>query len=181
MEKDQGIILKKLPLSDTSLIIVWATETHGVVRTAAKGARRPGSAFAGRLDLFYQAELGFVPARSGSLHALREVVVTNHRSGITKSYNRILAASYFVRLLELVTEEETPIPEKVGLLGRALDWLDGHEPNLKAVGHFERQIAGMLGLWAPGQEKSAVTVLQEILRVMPEQRQMLLDRLVGSD
>jgi hypothetical protein len=29
--------------TETSLIVHWCTREHGIIRTAAKGARRPGS------------------------------------------------------------------------------------------------------------------------------------------
>src|SRR6266436_6135760 len=52
METTNAILLRKRKLSDTSLIISWCTESLGCVETVAKGARRPKSVFAGRLDLF---------------------------------------------------------------------------------------------------------------------------------
>jgi DNA repair protein RecO (recombination protein O) len=177
MEKATGVIIKKLPLSDTSLIVVWCTEQHGLVRTAAKGARRPGSPFAGRLDLFYQAELALVRARMGDLHTLREVRVLDFRPQVSSSYLRVLAGSYFVKLVEQASEAEAPIPEKYALLTRALDWLNAQEPTLRGVLHFEKELATCLGLWGPGHPVAPAKVLEEVCHGLPERRGPLLERL----
>src|SRR6187455_1028428 len=84
MEKSSGILIRKTLLTDTSLIVHWCTREHGIIRTAAKGARRPGSPFAGKLDLFYSADLSWARSRRGDLHTLREAEVTNYRQGIQK-------------------------------------------------------------------------------------------------
>ena len=102
METGHGILIRRLPFTDTSLIVVWLTREHGIVRTAAKGARRPGSVLAGKLDLFYSADIAFVRSRRGDLHALREVEVTAYRQGIQRSYARVLCAAYFVALIDVV-------------------------------------------------------------------------------
>jgi DNA repair protein RecO (recombination protein O) len=134
MEKADGILIRKTPLTNTSLIVHWCTREHGIIRTAAKGARRPGSPYAGKLDLFYSAELSWSRSRrGGDLHTLREVDVTHYRQGIQTDYLRVLAAAYFSALIERVAEGDTPIAGLHDLLRRALDWLDGHQPTEKAV------------------------------------------------
>jgi len=58
-ENTIGLILRTRPLTDTSLIVHWLTPEFGRLATVAKGARRPKSPFAGKLDLFYLADLSF--------------------------------------------------------------------------------------------------------------------------
>ena len=57
-----GIILRTRPLTETSVIVNWLTPDFGRISTVAKGARRPKSQFAGKLDLFYLADFSFVRA-----------------------------------------------------------------------------------------------------------------------
>ena len=73
IESTHGIILRTRPLTETSLIVHWLTAESGRVATVAKGARRPKSPFAGKLDLFYVADFSFSRSRSSQLHTLREV------------------------------------------------------------------------------------------------------------
>ena len=75
-----------------------------MIKTVAKGARRPKSSFAGRLDLFIEADLQWSRNSKSELHALREVSVSGYREGIRKSYRDALLAGYFGQLLEMVLE-----------------------------------------------------------------------------
>ena len=52
----EATVLKLYPLGENGLIAVWCTE-EGLIRTAAKSARKTGSPFAGRLDIFYQCRM----------------------------------------------------------------------------------------------------------------------------
>ncbi len=146
MESTLGILLRKRKLSDTSVIVSWCTQSLGVIDTVAKGARRPKSPFAGKLDLFFEAEIQIARSRSGNLHALREVVLLNPFGGIRETYLRTQAASYFVELIELCTEAEHEDPELFLLLRRAFGYLNANDPNLRAVSHFETELARMAGV-----------------------------------
>ena len=54
-ESSHGIILRTRPLTETSLIVHWLTPELGRLATVAKGARRPKSPFAGKLDMSSQS------------------------------------------------------------------------------------------------------------------------------
>jgi DNA repair protein RecO (recombination protein O) len=146
MESTTAILLRKRKLSDTSLIISWCTESLGCIQTAAKGARRAKSPFAGKLDLFFEAEIQIARSRKSSLHALTEVALRNPFSGIRKNLRRTQAASYFVELIELCTESDHHEPELFSLLRRAFTFLDGKDPDLRAILHFETELARIAGV-----------------------------------
>ena len=55
----EAIVIRLTRLTETSLIVHWFTEGHGLVKTVAKGARRTKSPFAGQLDLFFGGEITF--------------------------------------------------------------------------------------------------------------------------
>ncbi len=177
MPKSRAILLRKTPLTDTSLIVSWCCPELGLIKTAAKGARRPGSPLAGQLDLFYDVEIEYVQAKRGDLHNLREAAVVNYRHGLQASYLRVLAAAYFVRLIELVAERETPIPTLHDLLERALHWLCSHEPTVKGVLHFEMELAKALGVYAADDPAPPIHAIREIYHHLPEQRLPLLEKL----
>ena len=183
LEKANAILIRKTLLTESSLIVSWLTEESGFVRTAAKGARRPRSPFSGKLDLFYQCEISFARSRKGDLHALRETHVSNYRRGLQANYGRVLCASYFARLLELVCEPEAPAPELHDLLRRALDFLDTNDASELAVRHFEKETAKALGIF-PGGKTPGISVLRQVLHREPEQRDPLMRHLrqqIGDD
>lgn len=146
METTAALLLRKTKLTETSLIVTWLTAEHGLVKTVAKGARRPKSPFAGRLDLFFTCEIAVVRSARSDLHALREVAVRDPREGLRASYARTRTAAYFVELIELTTEADQPAPEAFDLLRRALGYLATNEPSRRAVLHFESQLARLLGV-----------------------------------
>ncbi|HEX8281141.1 MAG TPA: DNA repair protein RecO [Chthoniobacterales bacterium] len=146
MESTTAILLRKRKLSDTSLIISWCTNSLGCIQTVAKGARRAKSPFAGKLDLFFQAEIQIARSRKSNLHTLREVALTNPFGGIRQSYPRMQAASYFVELVEICTESDHHDPELFALLQRAFGYLSANEPTLRAVTHFETELARIAGV-----------------------------------
>ena len=146
METSKAILLRKRKLSDTSLIITWYAESLGRIDTVAKGARRPKSVFAGKLDLFFEAEIQIAHSRKSSLHTLTEAVLRNPFGGIRGNYLRTQAASYFVELIELSTEPDHSVPELFHLLQRAFGFLDAQDASLRAVQHFETELARLAGV-----------------------------------
>ena len=177
MAKSTAILLRKFPLTDTSLIVHWCSADLGLIKTVARGARRPGSALSGQLDLFYDVEIEYATARRGDLHTLREASVLNYRHGLQTSYLRVLAASYFVRLIEIVAERDTPIVSLHDLLQRALNWLCDNEPSVKGMLHFEKELTRHLGLWSDSDPTPPLRALQDVYHKIPEQRLLLLERL----
>ena len=140
----------------------------------AKGALRPQSPLAGRLDLFLSADIAYTASRRSDLHSLRETHVTRHRLGLRSSWTRVLAASYFVQLLEHVAEPATPIPDLSALLTRGLDYLESHDPDLRAMLHFEQELARLLGLHNP-KGTPAIQALRQTFHHIPASREKLLD------
>ena len=83
-ESASGLIQRTRPLTETSLIIHWLTPDLGRIATVAKGARRAKSPFAGKLDLFYEADFSFSRSRSSELHTLREVTLRETHGAIPR-------------------------------------------------------------------------------------------------
>lgn len=146
METTSAILLRKRKFSDSSLIVSWCTNSLGCIQTMAKGARRARSGFAGKLDLFFEAEIQIARSRKSSLHTLTEVALRNPFAGIRKNYEKTQTAAYFVELIELCTERDHHEPELFGLLQRAFSFLDDHDSSLRVVSHFEKELARIAGV-----------------------------------
>src|SRR5216110_1288769 len=146
MESTEAILLRKRKFSDTSLIVSWCTESLGCVQTIAKGARRPKSPFAGKLDLFFEAEISIVRSRKTDLHTLAEVVLKNPFAGIRSNYLRTQTAAYFVELIEICTERDHREPELFALMRRAFGYLNANDPTSRSLVHFEAELARIAGV-----------------------------------
>ena len=163
-------VLKLYPLGENGLIVVWCTE-EGIIRTAAKSARKPSSPFAGRLDLFYQCRMQWTRAKTGDLHALASADLLSPRLRLRESYPRLAAAGYFARLFLQMLEPDTPIPEFYDLLQRAYSYLENNEPSIRAVLHFEQELARLHGIAHPG--IPAHVILKSHVGKLPPQREKL--------
>ena len=175
MQQARGILTRLTKLGDTSLIVHWLTDSCGLIKTVAKAARRPKSPFAGKLDLFFSADICWAVARRGELHYLRECSPTHCRLAIRRDYTATLLAAYFCRLLERAIQPEHPEPELHDLLHRALDHTETHGATLRALTHFEHELARILGITASKNQTSHA--LREAIGDFPPQRIQLLERL----
>ena len=170
-----AIVIRITRLTETSLIVHWFTAAHGLIKTVAKGAKRSKSPFAGKLDLFFGGEISLSKARGGDLHALREVAIRDWREGLRLSYTSTLLAAYCCQLLESAVEPEHPDPELHDLLKRALDHLDAKPPTLRALNHFEMELARLLGV--SNALCAADGSLREAIGTLPASRGELVERL----
>ena len=179
METTAAILLRKTKLTETSLIITWFTADHGKIKTVAKGARQAKSKFAGVLDLFFDCEIQFARSRRSELHILREVALRNPHAGVRLDYARVALASYFVELIELVTETDHPAPELYELLQRAFGYLNAQEPNLRALLHFESELVRLLGIQGQAGVTPAVA-MGRVYHHLPTSRPALLKQLKAA-
>ncbi len=156
IETATGLILRTRPLTETSLIVHWLTPTFGRIVTVAKGARRPKSPFLGKLDLFYEAVFTFHRSRRSELHTLREVAVRETHAALRKELGWLQQAAYCARLVEQVTETETPLIAVHDLLRGLIGHLPRQPPQPQTILAFELRLLMELGL-KPDLQKSKLT------------------------
>jgi DNA repair protein RecO (recombination protein O) len=146
IETSSGIILRTRPLTETSLIIHWLTPELGRIATVAKGARRPKSPFAGKLDLFYAGEFSFTRSRRSELHTLREMKLLENHRAIRDDLGKLSQAAYAANFIEQTTETETPLPEIHALTAGFLAWLGRAAPTPQNLFALELKLLRELGL-----------------------------------
>jgi DNA repair protein RecO (recombination protein O) len=113
------------------------------------------------------------------LHILKEIHLLDPRVTLRSSYSRVLAATYFCKLVELVAERETPLADIHDILKLALDHLNTHEPTARLVTRFENKLCEHLGLGSV--EHGGAALLHDTFhKALPPQRQQLLDELTRT-
>jgi DNA repair protein RecO (recombination protein O) len=142
----------------------------------AKGALRQKSPFAGKLDLFFHCDLLLNLSRRTDLHMLREVSIRSTFDRIRTDYLRTSVASYFVELIEEVTESDHPVTDIYRLLLRALDYLNTKTPEPRGVLFFESELCNCLGLYSPDAHSAAERIVSTFGR-LPKSRAELMSRL----
>jgi DNA repair protein RecO (recombination protein O) len=175
-ETVNAILIRRIRFSETSLILTWFSQETGKIKTIAKGALRPGSPLAGKIDLFFQCELTFSRARKSEIHTARELVVVEPFLKIRTDYLSMLTASYFAELVEEATELEHAEPEIYDLLRRGLGYLERERATLRAIVFFEAELARMLGMHMDKQRDSSRQLVESLTRA-PEARMALMKQL----
>lgn len=179
LQTTAAILLRKTRFSDTSLIVTWFTKDLGKIKTIAKGALRPKSRFAGTLDLFFDCEISIARSTRSELHTLREAMLNDPREGLRREYRSVALASYFVELIEITTEPEHPAPELYDLLLRAFAHLDVKPATQRALLHFERELARMMGIQHP--ELTPIVAIGRAHHRVPSARSGLLKLLPAAE
>ena len=156
IQSTTGLILRTRPLTETSLIVNWLTPDLGRISTVAKGARRPRSAFAGQLDLFYAADFSFQRSRRSDLHTLHEIKLRETHPALRHELACLQQAAYCSKLIEQATEPETPLPAVYDLLEALLTHLPKQAPQPQTLFAFEIKLLHELGL-APDMSQSQLT------------------------
>ncbi|MEY2408524.1 MAG: repair protein RecO [Verrucomicrobiota bacterium] len=164
-EKTPGIILRTRLLTETSLIVHWLTPHLGRIATVARGARRPKSPFRGKLDLFHLGDLSFHRSRRGELHTLREVSIHETHRALREDLHLLQQATYCSRLIEQITEMDTPLVGVFELLLDVLRFLPGHPPGPLTIFAIEAKLLTTTGL----QPDPARTQLQSGTRELLQQ------------
>ncbi|MDE3066582.1 MAG: DNA repair protein RecO [Verrucomicrobiota bacterium] len=182
IESARGIILRTLPLTETSLIVRWLTKEFGRLTTVARGARRPRSPFQGKLDLFYEADFSFSRSRRSDLHVLREVSLRNTHDPLRREVLKLQQAAYGAAFVELATETETPLPGIFALFRGFLDCLGDAKMPVQMVFAFELKLLRELGLEPPLEPSGLTAGTRRIVRcLMQGDRQTCLRlRLAGK-
>ena len=155
-ETTEAILLRRARFGESSYVLVWLSPDHGKIRTAARGTARRDSKFRGRLDLFYHAEVQFAAGRKSDLHALCELRLLETWEGLRGNYARLLAASYFAELSDLLSEPAHAAPGLFDLLRRAFVHLCDHDPSRRSVEFFESEACRVLGFGHDGNVLGAI-------------------------
>lgn len=177
-EREQGCILKLSPLGDYGLIVTWCTPGHGVLRTAARNARKPGSDFTGRLDLFHECELVFSAPARGDLATLHSAELLNPRLPLRRSLLQLRLCSYLANLLLATVEPAAPGEEWHKLISGALDYIATASLRPAIAEHFEKRLATLHGIYTPAMP--AYAALQQHFGNLPAGRHELMQALSAA-
>jgi DNA repair protein RecO (recombination protein O) len=180
VEKSRAILIRRHKLSETSLICTWLTRDHGKIRTAARGALRPGTPFHGKLDLFYEADIAFTFARRGDLHTLREAVLIAPFDGQGLHYSNLAVAAYFAELTDRATETGGPCDAVFDLLHRAVNHLRHTHPVHRAITFFESELCRALGILDVSGRNAPLEALESYCGRIPASRERAIRSLDPS-
>jgi DNA repair protein RecO (recombination protein O) len=161
-ERAEGIVLRRQPVTESSLLVTWYTREFGKLKTLAKGARRAKGPFQGKIDLFYRDEIVFLRSKRSDLHLLHDCYLEDAHVRLRKSVESLTASSYVCELVELATEGEDPNDGIYELLAMILKALEARHDGVLLI-WFELRLLAAAG-WKPkwGATTGVNRVLQSI-------------------
>ena len=142
--RDRGVVLRGHALGEKDRVVHLLTEGHGKVRAIAKGVRRPGSRFGGRLEPYGVVDVEL--HRGRSLDIVQQVELVESNAAIRADHVRSAAAAVMVELVDVVAHEGEPDAALLLLLRSGLAALqaDPEDPSV-FVDAFLLRVASIVG------------------------------------
>lgn len=175
--RELGVILRLYPMGEHGAVVCWCTPGHGIVRTAARSALKPGSDLAGVVDLFHECEFVYHSSAKSDLCTLDSVELISPRLALRANLLRLRLSSYMAQLvLSTVEPGGAADPAWHRLISTALDYV-AETPTLRPeiLHRFERRLAELHGLYAAGVD--AYSALLHHFSHLPAGRAELLAQL----
>ncbi len=169
METTTGILIRRIRWGDTSWITTWITLDHGKIRAVARGANRPKSRLAGKIDLFHHADITYsTPRAADGLAGLADVTLRTPFDASNVPVGNLFLGGYFAELVDQCTEPGVPVPEVFDLLLRAFGYLGRQPADRRALKHFETELCRAIGIH--GGQGTAVAALESYCHRIPASR-----------
>ena len=122
----RGIVLRKTKLGESDLILTLLAEDGSQMRAVAKGARKPASSFAARLELYSVVDL--LVARGRSLDIVKEARLVESNERLRRDIEHAAGAAPMAELLDRVTQMGLENPRLFALTRTALSSLGRVDP-----------------------------------------------------
>ena len=145
--REQGIVLRTYKLGETDRILHLCTQGRGKVRAVAKGVRRPGSKFGGRLEAYSHVDLQLYEGRNLDVINQAELIAPHAR--VREDYALSACASAMTELTDLVAQEGERDNALFLLLRAGLQALDAAPPQPAVfLDAFLLRLASIVGFHA---------------------------------
>jgi DNA repair protein RecO (recombination protein O) len=139
-----AIVLRGRPIGEADRVYTLLTRERGKVDAVAKGARRPRSSMAGRLEPL--AEVRVALHRGRSLDVISEArTITSYWTGLARP-DALATASLFAETVDMFCEPELALPEIYALLAGAIAAVAASASPAVLVPRFQLRLLHALGL-----------------------------------
>ncbi|MGI6591360.1 MAG: DNA repair protein RecO [Eggerthellaceae bacterium] len=129
--RDQVIVLRKTKLKESDLILTLLAQDGRQVRAVAKGARKPTSSFAARLDLFSNARVLFASGRN--LDIVKEARLVDAHEPLRLDIGLSACASPLAELLAKATQDALPVPRLFDMTQAAFSTLESVQGTVRLL------------------------------------------------
>ena len=128
----RAIVLRKTKLGESDLIVTLLVQDGSQARAVAKGARKPSSPFAARLELYSSVDL--LCSEGRNLDIVKEARIASSHERLRRDLEHAACAAPMAELLDRVTQKGLANPRLFALTEAALGALDAAKaPQAPAV------------------------------------------------
>lgn len=124
----RAIVLRKTKLGESDLIVTLLAEDGAQLRAVAKGARKPQSTFAARLELYSVADV--LCAKGRSLDIVKEARLVESNERLRRDLEHAACAAPMAELLDRETQIGLENPKQFALTRAAFACLGGVDARL---------------------------------------------------
>jgi DNA repair protein RecO len=121
-EATEGVVLRRRPYSETSLIVALLTRDAGMLHLVVRGGARRAKGGRDVIDLLRLVQVRWKPAKSGDLHTARSLEVVDSFEGVAREPELFDVVGWLSRFLLNHSESDGQQPQAyaamVGLLRR---------------------------------------------------------------
>ena len=146
IEKTEALVLRIIPYSNTSHIVVWLTPKSGRIATIIKGACRSRSPFIGQYDLFQTCELIYYHRERPGPYIVRECSSIKPRHSFRSDWAAAACASYVCDIANRLCLDGLPHPRLYELLDSSLDYLCSGKAEKQFLSWFDMALSEIMGL-----------------------------------
>lgn len=146
LQKTQGFILRREDVRETSLALTIYTRDFGKLKLISKGVRSPDQRFISAYELFALDDIVFYERKKKNFFLLSQCELINFFPKVRESLERICYATYFVELLNSVTQLGDKNFKLYELLLNCLELLSGKASPKRVTRIFEIKLLTLLGL-----------------------------------
>ena len=157
--REQGVVLRTYKLGETDRIVHLLTAGRGKVRAVAKGVRKPGSRFGGRLEPFSHVDLQLYEGRN--LDIITQTELIDGHAGVREDFVLSACGSSMVEAADFIAQEGERATRLYVLLLEGLrhllaapQWpasvLDAYLLRLASVAGYHPQLDACAGCGGPG-------------------------------
>jgi DNA repair protein RecO (recombination protein O) len=129
--KAEAVVIRRVSLGEADRLVTLYTRDRGKIATVAKGARKPKSRFAGRLELF--THLRALLAVGRTLDVVSQIEVVEPHAGIRADLQRMGHAAFIAEITDRATADREAAPELFAALRSALRMASVGDAELAAM------------------------------------------------
>lgn len=146
VQSTQAIVLKRRDLRESSIIVTLFTKDFGKLTGLVKGIRSPKSRYLSRLDIFGLNRIVFYESQKKDIQLVTVCELENSFENLHKDLKLTAYASFFVELVDSVTEPFDKNQKIFNLLANSLSLLSKKVFPEKAFLIFQIKLLELSGL-----------------------------------